>query len=125
MRLRIKVDDIDVVAELSDENPETSRAIADALPFEGSANVWGDEIYFEIPVTVLGENGRQDVEVGEIAYWPVGRAMCVFFGPTPVSDGPKPKAYSPVNVFGRIIGDALVFKAVKDGAIVRVERLSS
>ena len=93
------------------------------MPFEGRANIWGDEIYFEIPVMASqAMNARVDLEVGELGYWPVGHAFCIFFGPTPVSIDERPRAYSPVNVLGRVSGDPTLFKKVPPGAVVRLER---
>jgi hypothetical protein len=112
-----------VVAEMVDKNPETAEAVLKALPFEGKANVWGEEIYFNIPVGVVEENGQQEMEVGDIAFWPTGNAMCLFFGPTPVSDCEKPKAYSPVNLFAKIIGDVKLLKNIKEGEVIRVKML--
>ena len=118
-RIKITVDDIEVCAELN-ESP-TAQAIFDALPLRGDAHIWGEEIYFDIPVHLDQEpDARAEVEVGELGYWPVGAAFCIFFGPTPVSVDEKPRAYSPVNVFGRTSEDADIFKAVKQGATVRV-----
>jgi len=112
-----------VVAELLEgKNTKTSEALWSALPIEGSANLWGDEIYFGIPVTVGSEEAQQTVDVGDIGYWPPGKAFCIFFGPTPASKGKEPRAASPVNVFARIVGDPLVFREVKDGDKVRIER---
>jgi len=112
-----------VVAELLEgKNTKTSEALWSALPIEGSANRWGDEIYFGIPVTVGLEEAQQTVDVGDIGYWPPGKAFCIFFGPTPASKGKEPRAASPVNVFARIVGDPLVFRKVKDGDKVRIER---
>ena len=100
----------------------TARAIYDSLPLNGLVNVWGHEIYFEIPLQLeLEDDARQDVEVGDLAYWPSGPAFCIFFGPTPVSRGEVPRAYSPVNVFGRVKGDALVFKTVANGSRILIE----
>lgn len=94
-----------------------------ALPFEGSANVWGEEIYFDIPVQIQeAPDARADVEVGELGYWPVGSAFCIFFGPTPVSVDAKPRAYSPVNIFGRLVEDPLPLKSVSSDAPIRVSR---
>lgn len=107
-------------AVILDKNPKTAQAVLDALPFEGTANVWGEEIYYTIPVDSDEESGQQDMEVGDIAYWPVGKAMCIFFGPTPVSESEKPKAYSPVNLFARVVGDAKVFRKIKGGEIIQV-----
>jgi hypothetical protein len=110
-------------AVIIDKNPKTSQAIMDALPFEGSAIVWGEEIYFEIPVDSDEENGQQDMEVGDIAYWPVGKAMCIFFGPTPVSESEKPRAYSAVYLFARVAGDARILKRVQEGETIGVKCL--
>jgi hypothetical protein len=108
-------------AELN-ESP-TATMIWDALPITGRASTWGDEIYFEIPVrTQQASDARADVEVGELGYWPVGRAFCIFFGPTPVSAGDQPRAASPVNVVGRVLGDATVFRKVRSGATVTLSK---
>lgn len=112
----------EVYAELSDENPRTVQAIWDALPLEARANTWGDEIYFSIPIEVEAENPREVVELGDLGYWPPGSAFCIFFGPTPASRGAEIRPASPVNVFGRILGDPKVFKKVKGGERVYVER---
>ncbi len=109
-------------AEFTDKNPETVEAILKALPFEGHANVWGEEIYFNIPVSASEEDSQQDMEAGDIAFWPMGNAMCIFFGPTPVSDSAKPRAYSPVNLFARIKGDVQLLRNVKEGEVIRVKK---
>jgi hypothetical protein len=110
-------------AVIIDKNPKTAQAVLDALPFEGIANVWGEEIYFTIPADSDEENGQQDMEVGDIAYWPMGKAMCIFFGPTPVSESEKPKAYSPVNLFARVVGEANTLKKVKDCETIKVRKI--
>lgn len=121
--ITIRAGTISMKAELNDK--PTARKVWEALPIEGRANRWGDEIYFEIPVTAAQEpDAREDVEVGELGYWPVGRAFCIFFGPTPVSRGSKPRAYSPVNLLGRLQGDATLFRQVKSGETVIIERAS-
>lgn len=112
----------EVNAELSDENPKTAQAIYDALPIEGRANTWGDEIYFSIPVEVEAETPRDVVELGELGYWPPGSAFCIFFGPTPASRGNEIRPASPVNVFGRVLGDPKIFKKVKSGETVLIEK---
>jgi hypothetical protein len=119
--ITISVEGISLSAELNDS--PTARRIWEALPIEGWASTWGDEIYFEIPVVVAQEPGaRAEVEVGELGYWPVGHAFCVFFGPTPVSTDERPRAYSPVNILGRVVGDATRLRAVRSGAAVRLAR---
>ncbi len=70
-------------AILTAENPKTAEEVWKALPIRGNANLWGDEIYFSTPVSLNEEHGREEVEVGAIAYWPPGKAVCIFFGQTP------------------------------------------
>ena len=119
VKIMIEVENISMEAELLDT--PTALKIADALPLEGSVNVWGDEIYFDIPLTIDQEPGAsQDVEVGDLGYWPAGPAFCIFFGPTPVSSGDQPRAYSPVNVFGRVLDNPQLFKSVPNGAAIRI-----
>jgi len=117
--IRIRAGDVEAVAELNDS--ETARAIAKALPIEGSANTWGDEIYFRIPVRCAEENPKDVVEMGDLGYWGPGSAFCIFFGATPASRGNEIRPASPVNVFGRVTDDPRVFKAVPDGARVVIE----
>ncbi|WP_455277359.1 cyclophilin-like fold protein [[Eubacterium] cellulosolvens] len=112
-----------VEAEINeDKNPETAKALIDALPFESRVSRWGDEVYFDIPVNATEENSQIEVEVGELAFWPSGSCFCIFFGRTPSSSGDKPAAASPVNVFGKVLGDATIFKDTKSGEIIRVEK---
>ena len=123
MRIRISTPSAgEVQAELTDENPETAKAIWEALPLEARANTWGDEIYFSIPVNIEAENPKAVVDLGDLGYWPPGNAFCIFFGPTPMSRGDEIRPASPVNVFGRVIGDPKVFKAVRGGEKVKLER---
>jgi hypothetical protein len=123
-KIKISVGNVYLEAEMLDT--PTASKILEALPFEGSANVWGDEIYFDIPLNLEQEpDARADVEVGDLAYWPAGPAFCIFFGPTPVSTGDQPRAYSPVNVFGRVLGDTGKFKTVSDGAVIKITRVES
>jgi hypothetical protein len=119
--IKISVGDITVVAKIGESL--TARNIWDTLPVDGTANRWGDEIYFAIPVKIEEEpDAREDVQVGDLGYWPPGSAFCIFFGPTPASTDEQPRAASPVNIFGHIKGDARVFQAVESGSTVRVER---
>jgi len=109
-------------AELN-EGP-TAEKIWEALPIEAKANTWGDEIYFGIPVRAEEEPGaKEDVEVGQLGYWPPGNAFCIFFGPTPASSGGTPRAASPVNLLGRVLGDAKELRKVRDGETLRLERV--
>ena len=122
--ITISVNDIRIEAELG--TSATAVKILEALPFESTVNTWGNEIYFTIPVAVQQEHdARAEVEIGELAYWPLGKAFCIFFGPTPVSRDDKPRAYSAVNVFGRVLGDATAFKGIANGARILVNRKQS
>lgn len=112
----------EIEIKLTSSNPKTVEAIWKAIPFESVAERWGDEVYFKIPVNVPEEKSQTVVEVGDVAYWPPGESMCIFFGPTPVSVADEPRAYSPVNVIGRILGDPLVFKKVKNREKIEVKR---
>lgn len=112
----------EIYAEISEENPRTAQAIWDALPLEARANTWGDEIYFSIPVSVEAENPKEVVDMGDLGYWPPGSAFCIFFGPTPASRGDEIRPASPVNVFGRVTGDPKVFRKVRGGERVRIDR---
>jgi hypothetical protein len=124
MARRIKITAGDVSAEATLLDTPTANAIWDALPIEGSASTWGDEIYFGIPVDAEREaDARADVEVGELGYWLDGKCFCIFYGPTPASSGAKPRAASPVNVFGKVDGDATAFKGAGYGATVTIEKL--
>jgi hypothetical protein len=119
-RIRITVGDISLEAELL--QTATSSKIVEALPLESKANRWGDEVYFGTPVEAEREEDATDVlDVGDVCYWPRGRAIAIFFGPTPISRGTECRAYEPVNLIGKIRGDAKSLKQVKDGDVIRVE----
>ena len=119
-RIRIKAGSILVTAELNET--KTAEAIWAALPITGKANRWGDEIYFSVPVSLEPENAREVVSLGDLGYWPPGNAFCLFFGPTPMSRGDEIRPASPVNVFGKIIGDAKVLRQVASGAEITINK---
>ena len=123
MRLKIISKAVgEAYAELTNENPLTVDAIWSKLPIEGKANTWGDEIYFPIPVKVGAENQSEVVQMGDLAYWPPGEALCIFFGPTPASWDSEIRPASPVNVIGRIVDNPRLFKLVGPGDKIRLER---
>ena len=123
-KINISVENLSIEAEMF-ETP-TAQKMIEALPLEGSVNVWGEEIYFNIKLQFeLESDAGEDVAVGALAYWPAGPAFCIFFGPTPVSTGDQPRAYSPVNVFGRVSGDSGQFKTVSNGAVIKITRAES
>ncbi len=110
-----------VVVELTGENPDTAEKFLKILPIEGRANLWGEEIYFKIPIDrIEPENPRSVVKEGEIAIWIEEPSLCIFFGKTPVSTEKEIRAYSDVNVIGRVIGDCKIFKRVKSGEKIKV-----
>jgi hypothetical protein len=119
-QLRLTAGDLACSARLLDN--VTAQAIWDALPIEGRANRWGDEIYFSIPVQLDEDQAQEEVQVGDLAYWPPGSALCIFWGRTPASRADEPRAASPVNVFAHIDGDTPDFGAVRSGTTVRLER---
>jgi len=107
-----------VVCELVDE-PELERLL-ESSPFETEAERWGDEVYFELPVKLGLRGERTLMEVGEVAYWPDGNCLCIFFGPTPISKDERPVAYSQVKPLGRVVEGLNRLKEVSDGELIRV-----
>jgi hypothetical protein len=118
--ITIQTNEINVKAEINDT--KTADIIWQALPVQSTVNTWGEEIYFGIPVDIDLENGQEVVESGDIGYWPPGKAFCIFFGPTPASRGDEIRAASPVNVFGKVIGDPQVFNSVKNGETISIDK---
>lgn len=114
-RFELVSGNIAMKGRITDENPRTAEVVIDGLPIEGEAIRWGDEFYFATALEIPEENGRQDVEVGEVAFWPAGKAIAAFFGRTPVSVSDKPRAYENVNVFGKLEGDARSLVKVLSG----------
>ena len=111
MKLTLTIGHLVLDAELNDS--PTSKKIEKILPLTAPFNTWGDEIYFTIPVDAeLDENAREEVEIGDLGYWPTGRAFCIFFGPTPMSTPGTIKPVSAVNVIGKITGNAEKLKNV-------------
>ncbi len=95
--------------------PRTVEAIMRKLPMEGRVALWKEEVYFEIPVKMGDEKAKAKVEKGQIAYWPMGSALCIFYG--------KSQPYSPVNIVGQITKGLELFKRVKSGTKIKVEKI--
>ena len=126
MERKIKIIAGNVTVGASLLNTPTADAVWNALPLESTCNLWGDEIYFTIPISHdLEKDACEVVEKGDLAYWPQGPAFCIFFGPTPVSKGNQIRPASAVNVFGKVFDDSRVFKQVSSNASVRVEKAES
>ena len=119
-KMMIRVGQIQAEAELN--NTKTAEVIWEALPIEGRANLWGDEIYFAIPVKMGLEKGQKVVQIGDLGYWPPGTAFCIFFGETPVSRKGKIRPASAVTILGKVTSDAAVFKKVSSGANVLISK---
>ena len=109
MNITVRIGTFTMEAELNDT--PTARKIAAALPIQASFNTWGDEIYFAIPVTAeLDDSAREVVEVGDLGFWPPGKAFCIFFGQTPMSKPGEIRPASAVNIVGQVKGDATQLK---------------
>lgn len=112
MRICIEEAGVEMTARLNDS--ETAALLRDALPLESTAQTWGAEVYFSVPVETGEEDPQAAVAPGAVGYWPPGEAVCLFFGQQPVS---------PVNPIGVMEGDPGVLEAVRDGHVVRLECL--
>ena len=121
-KILIQAGKIRAEAELN--NTKTAEAIWEALPLESGANLWGDEVYFAIPVTMELEKGQVVVQIGDLGYWPVGKAFCIFFGETPASRNGEIRPASAVTVFGKVTVDTAVFKNVSSGDKVLVSKIN-
>jgi hypothetical protein len=120
-QIRITAGDVVQTATLNDT--QTAQLVWEALPFKGRASRWGDELYFTIPVDTCTERGQETVSAGDLAYWEAGSALCLFWGPTPISSPDEIRPANPVTVFGRLDGDPLAFDEFESGTRVRVERI--
>ncbi len=117
----IRSGDLEFHAQL-DDTP-TAAAILDALPIEARVQRWGEEIYFSIGLTCeLEPDSRDTLQAGELGYWPPLTAFCIFWGPTPASQGDEIRAASAVNVIGRVTSDLSSLADVQDGQQIRIEK---
>ena len=116
--IRITAGNVTMDATLNET--ATASDIWDALPITARANIWGDEIYFAIPVHCDEEDAKATVALGDLGYWPPGNAFCIFYGPTPMSRGDEIRPASPVNIVGKVVGDPKAFKQVSSGTKVTI-----
>ena len=122
MKIKIIIGDLAMEAELNDS--KTAKRVARVLPIKSSFNTWGEEIYFTIPVEAeLDETAREVVEMGDLGYWPTGKAFCIFFGQTPMSTPGKIIPASAVNIIGKVVGDAERFMGVMQESEVVLEEI--
>jgi uncharacterized protein len=114
--------------ELDDSaSPKTVKSFLDNLPFTVGINLWGEEIYTdESPITAGEENAKSPVDLHDVAFWPTGKAVCLFYGPTPIGNKNEIKPYSPVNVIGKISNaDKQIISQLKDGIKVTFQKKKS
>ena len=119
-KIKITVGKLELEAWLNDT--KTAAKVFEALPITSTVNTWGDEIYFTIPVDTGPEDAKELVSLGDIAYWTPGKAMCIFFGKTPISRGDEIRPASPVNIIGKVEGDLKLLKKVKEGEEITIRR---
>jgi hypothetical protein len=119
-KILIRSGKIEIMAELNDS--PTALALFKALPLSTIANTWGDEIYFDVPVSRgLDDTAAELVEAGDLGYWPQGRAFCIFFGPTPISRKGEIRPASAVNLLGKAAGDLQTLRGVHDGDLIELD----
>jgi len=121
--ITIRAEGIELPAELNDS--ETAQALVSRLPLEVEMSRWGDEYYGDVGDDLgvrVAADARAEMSVGEIAYWPTGNAVCIFFGPTPASSGDMPVAASPVNPVGEVTGDVSRLKALGGSVTIELAR---
>jgi hypothetical protein len=118
--IKIRAGGLELSAELND-SPSAKKLIS-LLPLQFNMSRWGDEYYGDCGIKVeLSSDARDVMEKGELAVWPTGSALCIFFGPTPVSKGNEPRAVSPVNPVGKLIDSPEVLKKLGSSINVRIE----
>jgi hypothetical protein len=121
MEIRIVVGSVALEADLNDS--PTALKVMKILPFKGPFNTWGEEIYFPVAVDAeLDETAREVVDLGDLGYWPTGKAFCIFFGRTPASTGDEIVPASAVNIIGRVRGDVTLLKQVMQEQEIRLEQ---
>jgi hypothetical protein len=119
MKITIEIGNLSIPAQLN--GTDTAKKIYETLPLSANFSTWGDEIYFTIPVEAgLDESARKEVTLGDLGYWPTGKAFCIFFGPTPISAPGKIIPASAVKIVGKVLGDATALRAVMNEREVRL-----
>lgn len=115
--IHVDVDSSKIILELDDSNsPKTVNEFVEKLPFTVDLNVWGDEIYSsKSPINQPEENAKSPVELNDVAYWPTGKAICLFYGPTPIGEPGEVTPASPVNILGKVISPDKSILSVADG----------
>ena len=117
--IRIQIGETEIYGTVNDS--DVAKSVVSVLPINSSFNTWGDEIYFPIPIELDITDGQEVVLAGDIAYWPPGHALCIFYGQTPASRDGEIRAASEVYVIGNIQGDADVLKSADKEAKISIE----
>jgi hypothetical protein len=118
-KLILKIGPVSLIAESLDT--QTAKEILKHVPFTSSANTWGDEVYFDTPVTTIIEaNAKDIVDAGELAFWVEGSCIAIGFGPTPISQGNEIRLAAKTNIWGKALTDVKLLSKVKDGDPVSV-----
>ena len=115
-----------ITIELDDaSSPKTCTSFLKSLPFSVNTHIWGEEIYTdESPITQPEENAKDLVNLNDVAYWPNGKAICLFFGPTPIGKKGEIKPYSPVNVIGKITNpDKNILSKMNEGTKITFNKI--
>jgi uncharacterized protein len=121
-KIRITVGPVQVEAEL--KSTKTAQEVYAALPIEAPINTWGEEFYFKLSgVKDHRETATNEVKVGDVAFWGAGQVLAIFFGRTPMSMGPDPVPADRVNIVGRIVGDATIFRKVMEASTIKMEQV--
>ena len=126
-KILVRVTELEnITIELDDiSSPKTCASFLKSLPFSVTAHIWGEEIYTdESPITQSEENAKGLVNLNDVAYWPNGKAICLFFGPTPIGKKGEIKPYSPVNVIGKIINpDKNILSKMNEGTKITFNKI--
>jgi len=126
-KILVRVTELEnITIELDDtSSPKTCASFLKSLPFSVTAHIWGEEIYTdESPIIQSEENSKDLVNLNDVAYWPNGKAVCLFFGPTPIGKKGEIKPYSPVNVIGKIINpDKNILSKMNEGTKITFDKI--
>ena len=126
-KILVRVTELEnITIELDDtSSPKTCASFLKSLPFSVTAHIWGEEIYTdESPIIQSEENAKDLVNLNDVAYWPNGKAVCLFFGPTPLGKKGEIKPYSPVNVIGKIINpDKNILSKMNEGTKITFNKI--